>query len=83
MPSDELSEERVRTIVREEVVGTSRTLLGLVFWTLLSVVAALVGLQLLQMALYTVSIPAMIGLSLVGALVVGASLYLLYSLHWT
>lgn len=82
MPSDERSEEQIRTIVREELLGTSRTVLGLICWTLLSVVAVLVGLQLLQMALYTVTIPGMIVLGLGGALITGASLYLLYSLHW-
>lgn len=81
-PSDGLSEEQVRAIVREEIIGTSRTLLGTVFWTVLSLFAVLVGLQLFQLALYTPSILAIVGFILAGTLVTGASLYLLYLLHW-
>ena len=82
MPSDELSEQKVRSIVREELIGTTRTVLGTVFWTLLSIIAMLVGLQLFQLALSTFSIVATAGLVLAGTLVIGASLYLLYLLHW-
>jgi hypothetical protein len=81
MPSDELSEQKVRSIVREELIGTTRTVLGTVFWTLLSLFAILVGLQLFQLALSTFSIVATAGLVLAGTLVIGASLYLLYLLH--
>ena len=82
MPSDELSEQKVRSIVRDELIGTTRTVLGTVFWTLLSIIAMLVGLQLFQLALSTFSIVATAGLVLAGTLVIGASLYLLYLLHW-
>jgi len=81
MPSDELDESTVRAIARDEFVRTSRSLLGRVCWTLLSAFAILVGLQLLQLALYTVSVPAMVGFVLVGALVTGSALYLL-ALLW-
>ena len=81
MPSDELSEQKVRSIVRDELIGTTRTVLGTVFWTLLSIIAMLVGLQLFQLALSTFSIVATAGLVLAGTLVIGASLYLLYLLH--
>jgi uncharacterized membrane protein len=81
-PSSDLTEEKVRSIVREEVAGTARTLLGTVVWTLLSVVAVLVGLQLVQLALYTTSATVAVGFGLAGTVVLGASLYLLYLLHW-
>jgi hypothetical protein len=81
-PSNGLSEENVRAIVRKELIGTSRTLLGTVFWTILSLFAVLVGLQLFQLALFTSSILAIGGFILAGTLVTGASLYLLYLLHW-
>jgi hypothetical protein len=81
-PSDRLSEEKVRAIVRDELIGTSRTLTGTVFWTILSLFAVLVGLQLFQLALYATSILAIVGFVLAGTLVTGSSLYLLYLLHW-
>ncbi|VTT86518.1 hypothetical protein DM2_2556 [Halorubrum sp. DM2] len=81
-PSDEPNEQRVREIVREEIAERSRTLLGTVVWTLLSVLAGLVGLQSLQFALYATSIAATAGFVLAGVVVTGASLYLLYLLHW-
>ena len=81
-PSDKLSEERVRAIVRDEVVRTSRTLLGTALWTVLAAFAVLVGLQLFQLALFTTSPLAVAGFALGGTLVVAASLYLLYLLHW-
>ena len=80
MPSDELDEATVRAIARDEFVRTSRTVVGRVSWTLLSAFAVLVGLQLLQLALYTVSVPAMVAFVLVGALVTGSGLSLLYLL---
>lgn len=81
-PSDKLSEEKIRAIVRDELIGTSRTLIGTLFWTILSVCAFLVGLQSFQLALYTLSLVASVGFVLVGVFVVVASLYLLYLLHW-
>lgn len=80
--SDSLGEENVRAIVRDEVIVTSRTLIGTIFWTILSVVAVLVGLQLFQLALSTPSPLAIAGFVLVGTLVLASSLYLLYLLHW-
>lgn len=80
-PSDGLNEETVRAIVRDEIIGTSRTLFGTVFWTALSLFAVLVGLQLFQLALYTSSLLAIVGYILTGTLVTGASLYLLYLLY--
>ncbi|WP_336338387.1 hypothetical protein [Haloarcula brevis] len=81
-PSSELTEREVRSIVREEIAGTARSLLGTVVWTVLSLFAVLVGLQLVQLALYTASVAVAIGFALVGTVVLGASLYLLYLLHW-
>lgn len=81
-PSEEPSEQRIRAIVREEVVRTGRTLVGTVVWTLLSVIAALVGLQSFQFALSTESVAGTAGFALAGVVVTGASLRLLYSLHW-
>lgn len=80
--SDSLSEENVRAIVREEIIGTSRTLIGTIFWTMLSVFAVLVGLQLFQLALLTPSPLAIAGFVLAGTFVLISSLYLLYLLHW-
>ena len=81
-PSDRLSEENVRAIVHDELIGTSRSLIGTIFWTILSVVAVLVGLQLFQLALSTSSTLAIAGAVLAGTLVLASSLYLLYLLHW-
>ncbi|WP_251343583.1 hypothetical protein [Haloplanus halophilus] len=81
-PSDGLDETEVRAIVRDELLGAGRTLLGLVLWTVLAVFAGLVGLQLFQLALYTTSTLALVGFALGGTVVTGASLYLLYLLHW-
>jgi len=81
-PSDRLSEQQVRAIVRDELVRTSRTLLGTVLWTALSVLAVLVGLQLFQFARSTSSMLGVAGFALGGTFVLGASLYLLYLLHW-
>jgi hypothetical protein len=81
-PSEELSEEQIRAIVRDELIGTSRTLIETIFWTFLSVFAVLVGLQLFQLAFSTSSVLALVGFLLAGVLVLGASLYLLYLLHW-
>ncbi|WP_338742425.1 hypothetical protein [Haloplanus salilacus] len=80
-PSDELDERKVRSIVREEIAETTRTLLGTVVWTVLSICAVLVGLQLIQVALYAVPITAAVGFALAGTVVTGASLYLLYLLY--
>jgi hypothetical protein len=46
------------------------------------VFAVLVGLQLVQLAFSTSSVLALVGFLLAGVLVLGASLYLLYLLHW-
>ena len=81
-PSDGLDENRVRAIVRDEILRTSRSLIGTLIWTVLSVFTVLLGLQLVQIALSTSSMLATVGISLVGTLVVAASLYLLYLLHW-
>lgn len=77
-PSNELDEQNIRSIVREELARTTRTLLGTVIWTLVSIFTILVGLQLFQIALYSVSITITVGLLIGGILITGASLYLLY-----
>ncbi|PAU84592.1 hypothetical protein CK500_03510 [Halorubrum salipaludis] len=80
-PSDDLDEQTVRSIVREELARTTRTLLGTVVWTLISVFTILVGLQLVQLAVHAASIAATGGLLIAGTLIIGASLYLLYLLY--
>ena len=80
-PSEEPNERRVRAIVREEVAGMARTAVGTVVWTLLSVVAVLVGLQSFQFALQTASLADTAGFVLAGTVVTGASLYLLSLLY--
>jgi hypothetical protein len=81
-PSERLDEKRVRAIVRDEILRTSRSLIGTLIWTVLSVFTVLLGLQLFQIALATSSMLATVGIGLVGMLVVAASLYLLSLLHW-
>jgi hypothetical protein len=81
-PSDRLSEENIREIVRDEIIDTSRTLVGTILWTILSAFAVLVGLQLFQLALSTSSVILVTGGVLAGTLVLASSLYLLYLLHW-
>lgn len=80
-PSERLDEKRVRAIVRDEILRTSRSLLGTLIWTGLSVFTVLLGLQLVQIALAASSMLATVGIGLMGTLVVAASLYLLYLLH--
>lgn len=82
VPSDRLREAEIRAIVRDELIGTSRTLIGTIFWTVLSVFASLVGLQLFQLAFSTSSVLVVAGFVLTGTLVLASSLYLLYLLHW-
>jgi predicted anti-sigma-YlaC factor YlaD len=81
VPSDEPREDRIRAIVRDELRTAGRSLLGTVCWTLLAVVAALVGLQLIQLAAFTVSTVATVGFALVGLVVLGSSLSLRYLLR--
>jgi hypothetical protein len=81
-PSDSPGEDRIRAIVRDELVGAGWSLIGTVFWSILSLFAILVGLQLLQLVFYTSSELAAIGFLMSGALIIAASLYLLYVLHW-
>ena len=82
-PSEEPSEQRVRAIVREEIADTARSLAGTVLWTLLSALAILVGLQLFQFAPSATSAAGAAGFALAGAVVTGASLYLLWLRHGT
>ena len=80
--SDSLTESEVRHAVREEMANAGRSILSTVFWTLLAAFTILVGLQAMQMAFYMSGL-ATVGFAAIGALVTGASVYLLYSLHWT
>jgi len=82
VPSDEPREDRIRAVVRDELRTAGRSLLGTVCWTLLAAFALLVGLQSIQLAAFAVSTVAAVGFALVGLVVVGSSLYLLYLLHW-
>jgi len=82
MPSDSPGEDRIRAIVREEIARTGRSLLWTIIWSALSIVAALVGVQLLQLALFSPSLPVAVGFAVAGTVVVAASVWLLYLLHW-
>lgn len=81
-PSDSPSEDRIRAIVRDELVGAGWSLIGSILWSVLSVFALLVGLQLLQLSFFTISPLAAAGFLAGGTFVIAASLYLLYLLHW-
>ncbi len=79
--SDGLTDSEVRRVVREELSSVGRSLLSTVFWTVLAVFAALVGLQTIQVSLYAIGLVSVV-LAATGSLVVGSSVYLLYLLHW-
>ncbi|PSQ30593.1 hypothetical protein BRD16_05005 [Halobacteriales archaeon SW_6_65_46] len=79
--SDGLTESEVRHAVREEISNAGISILSTIFWTLLAAFSVLVGLQAIQMAFYTSGL-ATVSFVAVGALVTGASVYLLYILHW-
>jgi hypothetical protein len=79
--SDNLSEAEIRRAVREEMSRAGRSVLSTVFWTILAAFTVLVGLQAVQMAFYTAGLAA-VAFTGVGILVTGASIYLLYLLHW-
>ena len=79
--SDELTESQIRDAVRDGVLDAGRSLLSTVLWTVLASFTTLVGLQSIQLALSSSGIAA-VGFAGVGLLVTGASVYLLYLLHW-
>ncbi|CAP15118.1 hypothetical protein PNP85_07835 [Halobacterium salinarum] len=79
--SDNLTESEIRRAVREEMSRAGRSVLSTVFWTILAAFTILVGLQAVQMAFYTTGL-AVVAFAAVGILVTGASIYLLYLLHW-
>jgi hypothetical protein len=79
--SDNLSEAEIRRAVREEVVKAGWSVISTVFWTVLAGFAVLVGLQAVQIAFYASGLGAFVYLG-VGIVVIGASIYLLYLLHW-
>jgi hypothetical protein len=80
--SDNLTESEIRRAVREEISRAGRSVLSTVFWTILAAFTVLVGLQAVQIAFYTSGLSALVFAG-VGILVTGASVYLLYLLHWT
>ncbi len=80
--SDPLRQSEVRRVVREEVFRAVWSILSTIFWTIVAAFTILVGLQVVQIAFYTSSLTAL-ALAAVGVLVTGASIYLLYDLHWT
>lgn len=72
-----------RTGIRRAAAAGIRDALSRALWTVLSAFTVLVGVQLLQIAALTPADPvATAGFGLVGAVVVGASGYLLSLLHW-
>jgi len=76
------TERKLRRVVREEVSRAGRSLLSTAVWTVLAVLGVLVGLQSLQLALFSLGLPATVGFAAVGVVVTGCSLYLLSILHW-
>ncbi|ERG91728.1 MAG: hypothetical protein J07HQW1_01762 [Haloquadratum walsbyi J07HQW1] len=80
--SDALRQSEVRRVVREEVFRAVWSILSTIFWTIVAAFTILVGLQVVQIAFYTSGLTAL-ALAAVGVLVTGASIYLLYDLHWT
>ena len=79
--SDNLSEAEIRHTVREEVSKAVWSVISTVFWTILAAFAALVGLQAVQIAFYASGL-GVLAYAAVGILIAGASVYLLYLLHW-
>ena len=79
--SDNLTEAEIRRAVREEMSRAGLSVISTVFWTILAVFTVLVGLQAVQMAFYTTGLAAVAFIT-AGILVTGASIYLLYLLHW-
>lgn len=79
--TDNLTEEQIRSAVRDVIFDSGRSLLSIVFWTVLCIFSILVGLQLIQFVSFTSGVVA-VGFVGVGILVAGSSLYLLYLLHW-
>jgi hypothetical protein len=79
--SDSLTESDVRRVVRDEVSTAGWSVLSTVFWSLLAAFTVLVGLQAVQIAFYTTGLAA-VAFASVGILITGASIYLLYLLHW-
>ena len=79
--SENPSEAKIRRAVREEMSRAGRSVISTVFWTILAAFTVLVGLQAVQIAFYTSGL-ATLAVGAVGILVTGASIYLLYVLHW-
>jgi hypothetical protein len=79
--SDNLSEAEIRHTVREEVSKAGWSVISTLFWTILAGFAVLVGLQAIQIAFYAGGWGAFVYVE-VGIVVIGASIYLLHSLHW-
>lgn len=81
--SDDLTEPEIRHAVRDGVFRGGWSILSAVFWTILAVFTVLVGLQAVQIAvLPTTTGFAAIAFAAIGLLITGASIYLLYLLHW-
>jgi hypothetical protein len=80
--ADQLSERELRRAVRDGVSQAGRSLLSTVLWTVLSVLGVLVGLQLIQLAFFSLGAAVSAGFAAAGALVTASSAYLLYDLHW-
>ena len=79
--SENPSEAKIRRAVREDTSRVRRSVTSTVFWTILAAFTVLVGLQAVQIAFYTSGL-ATLAFGAVGILVTGASIYLLYVLHW-
>ncbi|CCC41920.1 hypothetical protein [Haloquadratum walsbyi] len=79
--SDDLTEPDIRRAVREGVHEAGVSIISTVFWTIIAVFTILVGLQTVQLAFHISDLASLV-LIVVGATIVGASVYLLYLLHW-
>ena len=80
--SDGLSEPELQRAVKEGTSSAIKSVISTVFWTVLALFSILVGLQTIQVGLSTTGF-AVVAFVAIGVLIVAASGYLLYLLHWT
>jgi len=79
--SDNHTEADIQRAIKQGVANAGISILSTVFWTIMAVFTVFVGLQAVQIAFYTTGMAA-IASAAIGIFVTGASVYLLYLLHW-
>jgi len=79
--SDGLSESELQRAVNEGTSNAVKSILSTVLWTVLALFSILVGLQSIQVGFSTTGF-AVVAFVAIGILIVAASCYLLYLLHW-